>query len=169
LREYAFAATTSVGTTKPTRSHLEGRVVRGQGLTYRLVVGGRQTQVVRLQHVTFARKVPGRWARAHPPKSNVNPTASLLALLRGLVPTKHGVRDAGVAVVEGTVRPAAAKVAGLPEPAGPVRAEVSFDRHHRVVMLLVRTATAVGNRAVAVTIRTTYSRFGAVPAIRRPA
>jgi hypothetical protein len=167
VHEYAFAATTSVGTTKPTRSHLEGRVVRGQGLTYRLYVGGQQTQVVRLQHVTFARKVPGKWARGHPPNSNVNPTASLLTVLRGLVPTKHGVQGS-VAVVDGTVRPAAAKAAGLPDPAGPVRATVSVDKRGRVVALVIRAATAVSDRAVAVTIRTTYSRFGAVPGIRRP-
>ena len=168
LREYAFAATTSVGSTRPTRSRLEGRVVRGQGLTYRLSVGGVQTQVVRLRHVTFARKVPGKWARDHPPNSNVNPTATLLALLRGFAPSGDVEGRQRVRAIRGTVQAAAARAAGLPDPVGVVRAVLGVDGRGRVVGRLVRTATAVGDRAVAVVISTTYSRFGDVPAIRRP-
>jgi hypothetical protein len=168
LREYAFVATTSVGATRPTRSRLEGRVVRGQGLTYRLSIGKERTEVVRLRHVTFARKVPGAWSRGGQPNADVNPTASLLALLRGFVPTERGPLGGGGAVLRGTVRPAAGHAAGLPDPTGTIRALVSLDGRGRVVALVIRTDTTAGGNSVAVTIETRYSRFGDVPGIHRP-
>jgi hypothetical protein len=168
LREYAFDATTSVGSTQSTRSHINGRLVRDQGLAYEVVVGKKRTKVVRLRHVTYVRQLPGEWAKLRKRTAIVNPTASLLALLRGITPTERRLPGDGGAVLRGTVRPAAAQAAGLPDSTGAIRALVSMDKRRRVVALIVRIDTVAGDSSVAVSIQTTYGRFGAVPAIRRP-
>jgi hypothetical protein len=97
----------------------------------------------------------------------VNPTASLLALLRGLVPTDRAAAGAGTRV-QGSLPVAAAHRAGIPTDRRPAEVSVTLDHRGRVVVLSVSTSTAAGNSSVRVSVHTTYQRFGHVRPVHRP-
>ena len=167
VHSYRFTADERIVAASGQRSHVSGGLVRGQGLTYRLTVGHRTTQVVRLRKATYVRVVPHAWSRLRHPRKLMNPTASLLQILHALQPvrlaTSHGVK-----AVHGVLAPAAARAAGLPATkAGNVT--VTIGPGDRVVALNVRTTTRTGGRDVTVQLRTAYSGFGQVRPIRKPA
>jgi hypothetical protein len=166
LHRYAFSATTRLGAAQDVTTRIDGRVVRGSGLAYRLVAGGQHTEVVRLRHATFVRKVPGRWHRLHSPRSIVDPTGTLVGVLRGIRATELSGRG-GDRRVRGTLAPDAARRAGLPPLEDLARVELRLDRDNRVTALEVRARTAAGSSTVALVIRTTY-RFGHLAPVRRP-
>lgn len=163
LRRYAFTATTTIAAARATTISLTGRVVRGQGLTYRLHSSQRRTEVVRLRHRTFVRRLHGHWHRLVHPRAITNPTASLVAVLRALRPTDVSGRR-----VHGSLAAAGARAAGIPTDGSPARVTLTVDRHGRVVALGINTATKAGANVVSVNVHTAYSRFGHVPAVRRP-
>ena len=166
VRSYSFTADEQVVAASTQRTHLAGSLVRGQGLTYRLTVGHKTTQVVRLRTATYVRVVPRRWSRLRHPRRLLNPTASLLQILRGLQPLRIASSHA-VTAVHGVLPPAAARASGLPaDKAADVT--VTMDGRGRVVVLDVRTSARVSGHDVKVWLRTAYSDFGHVARIRRP-
>jgi hypothetical protein len=167
VRSYSFTARTVVQANQTVHSTITGRVVRGNGLTYRLTTGKQRTQVVRLPSGTYVRQVPGKWSRLTHPRRVVNPTHSLLAVVRGLTPTDVAESGHGQ-VVRGSLTAAAAAKAGLPHDRGLVHAAVRIDRHGRVVGLVVRTHTAAGATAVGVVVRSSYLRFGRARPVHPP-
>ncbi|MDQ1695473.1 MAG: hypothetical protein QOJ03_826 [Frankiaceae bacterium] len=141
------------------RTTIRGRLVRGNGVAYRLVVGKHRTQVVRIRRGTYVRKVPGRWSRLNHARAVVNPTKTLLAVLRGLIPTAL-TSVGGRSRIEGRLAPAAAKKAGIPTDNRPASVVVTLDRAARVTLLAVSTSTKAGTNSVTVTVRSTYRGFG---------
>src|SRR4051812_23311495 len=112
-RSYTFAAHTTVRAKGAARTAIRGRVVRGNGVAYRLTAGNRVTQVVRIHRGTYVRQVPGRWSRLAHPRVVSDPSDTLLAVLRGMSPV--GVEGpAGRRVVRGALTGRAAGRAGLP-------------------------------------------------------
>ena len=168
LHSYAFAAVTTIAAAQRTRITVTGRLVRGEGLTYRLHTAKRRTEVVRLRHHTYVRRLHGRWHELVHPRSVVNPTATLVAVLRGTRAIDRTELSDGRARIRGDVTPAAAKRAGIPTGAGPVMVTVTLDAAGRVVSLAVNAMTTAGTTEVAVHVRSAYSRFGHVRAVRRP-
>lgn len=167
-RSYSFIADERIAAGTVVQTHLSGRLVRGRGLAYTLTVGNRRTQVVRLPHATFLRTVPGRWSRLTKPRKLVNPTATLLGVLRGMTATGVITRS-GARVVSGQLAAADAGVAGLPQLSAPAHVVVVVARAGDVVGVQLRAQTAVNGHPVAISIRTRYASFGHVAAIRRPA
>jgi hypothetical protein len=161
---YRFDATETVAAKTPVTTHVAGSVVRTQGVSYSLTVGRTTTQVVRITGATFVRKVPGKWSRLHTARPVADPTASLAAVLRGL--TDATLADA--TTVAGVLPSAAAKAAGIPTAADPAQVTVTVDAAGHVTRLTVHTSTQAGATPVAVTLVTSYSAFGRVPALRRP-
>jgi hypothetical protein len=166
VRSYRFVADEQLVAASGLRTHLAGSLVRDQGLTYRLTVGHKTTQVVRLRAATYVRVVPHRWSRLRHPRQLANPTSTLLQILYALQPirlaTSHGVK-----AVHGRLAPAAARAAGLPATRA-ADVTVTIDRGGHVVALDVRTTTQISGHDVMVSLRTAYSGFGQVGAIRRP-
>jgi hypothetical protein len=156
-------ADTTVQAGNAARSHLTGRVVRGRGTAYRLTVGHRTTQVVRSRHATYVRKAPGPWSRLAHPHAIVNPTATLLGVLRRMVPTGR----TGARTIVGQLSPSAARQVKLPH-GGPAQVLVRLDRAGHVMGLLVRAQARAGTQTVGVLVRTSYTNFGQVAPIRRP-
>ena len=167
VRSYRFVADEQIVAATRASTHLAGSLVRGQGLTYRLTVGGRQTQVVRLRNATYVRTVPHAWSRLHHPRQLANPTVTLLAILRDLRPDGLA-RVHGVTAVHGELAPAAARRAGIPASQA-AQVTLTLDRSGRIIALDVETTTQAGGHDVRVQLRTSYSGFGAVPRIRKPA
>jgi hypothetical protein len=166
MQAYRFVADEQISAATRLRTHLAGSVVRGQGLAYRLTVGGKTTQVVRLRSATYVRVVPHRWSRLQHSRRLVDPTATLLQILHGLRPTGLATSH-GFTAVHGTLPPPAARAAGLPA-TRPAEVTVTIDPHGRVVAVDLRTTTQVSEREVTVRLRTSYEAFGDVGAIRRP-
>jgi hypothetical protein len=167
VRSYRFAVGERLVATSTQSSRLVGSVVRGEGLIYVLTVGGKRTEVVRLRRATYVRVFPHRWSRLRKPRQLANPTATLLAVLRRMIPTS--LRQVGRGrVVTGVVPAASARSAGLPPTQAPARAVVTVDKagHVRVLRLMART-TANGH-AVVIALRAAYSGFGRVARISRP-
>ena len=158
-RSYAFTARTTVRAKGAAHTVVTGRVVRGNGVAYRLKVGKQVTQVVRVHRGTYVRKVPGRWSRLAHPRAVANPGATLLAVLRGLTPTAV-TGSSGHRRVRGSLTAAAAARARLPHDHALARVVVTLDRKHRVTGLVVRTHAMAGARPVRVLVRSSYSHFG---------
>lgn len=165
---YQFDATESVAAKTPVTTHLVGAVVRNQGVSYTLTVGRTTTQVVRITTATYVRKVPGKWARLKTPRTIADPTGSLLAVLRGLAGATVASTDATSTTLAGTLPATAAKAAGIPVNGEPAQVTVTVDPAGHVTRLTVHTSTQAGTTPVAVTLVTSYSAFGRVPALRRP-
>src|SRR4051794_3312153 len=146
LRSYAFHARTTVSAAGSARSVVDGRVIRGRGLTYRLTAGGKRTEVVRTRTGTYVRRLPGRWSKLAHPRTVLDPTGTLLIVLRGITPTS--VSGDGTTVVRGTLARAAATDAGLPRSSAPANVVTTIDRAGRVVALTVRTTTRAGTQDV---------------------
>jgi hypothetical protein len=167
VRSYSFRARTTVQAKQVAHSTITGRVVRGNGVAYRLRIGKKTTQVVRIHRATYVRKVPGRWSRLKHPRSVVNPGATLSAVLRGITPT--GVTQSGHGrVIRGALSAHAAGKAGLPHDRDLARVVVRLDRHYRVVDLMVHTRTAAGSHTVGVVVHSSYAGFGKARRIHRP-
>jgi hypothetical protein len=167
-RSYDFTARTTVRAKGAAHTVVTGRVVRGNGVAYRLRVGKRVTQVVRIHRGTYVRPVPGRWSRLSHPRAIVNPSATLLAVLDGLTPT--GVTGpARHQAIRGSLTARAAERAGLPHDQDLARVLLRLDRAHHVTGLVVRTHTAAGRHLVSVLVRSSYGDFGRGRPIRPPA
>ncbi|HET6816759.1 MAG TPA: hypothetical protein VFH66_05985 [Mycobacteriales bacterium] len=166
VRSYSFDVHEQLAAGRAQSSRLVGAVVRGEGLTYRLTVGRRTTQVVRLRAATYVRVVPGRWSRLRHPRRLADPTASLLQILGALVPTGMGHAQ-DITAVHGFLPIAAAARAGLPA-TRPADVTVTMDGRRRVLALDVTTKTQAAGRDVTVTLRATYDAFGRVARIRKP-
>jgi len=166
-RSYVFAADTTFVAASRLQTHIVGRVVRGQGLAYSLTVRSKRTQVVRLRSITYVRVVPHRWSRLKP-HSIVNPTTTLLAVLRALSPTDVTDGGHGKRVVHGTLDAAAAQAVGLPKGAQKVTVTVIVDRTGHVIALVMNTTVPVSSRVLKVDVRTSYGAFGHVAPIRKP-
>jgi hypothetical protein len=165
---YRFDATETVAAKTPVTTRLVGAVVRRQGVSYTLTVGRTSTQVVRVKAATYVRKVPGKWSRLHTPRKVADPTASLIAVLRGLAGGSIASSTAQATTVAGTLSASAAKAAGIPAGTEPAQVTVGVDAAGHVTRLTVHTSTQAGTTSVAVTLVTSYSAFGRVPALRRP-
>jgi len=167
MRAYRFVADEQIIATTALRTHLVGSLVRGQGLTYRLTVGRKTTEVVRLRSATYVRVVPHRWSMLHHPRRLVNPTATLQQILGSMRPTGLATSH-GITAVHGVLRPAAARAAGLPA-TNPTDVTVTIDPHGRVIAVNLRTSTVAAGHDVTVLLRTAYSGFNRVSPIRKPA
>src|SRR5437764_1599098 len=137
MRAYRFVADEQVIATTRLHSHLAGSLVRGQGLAYRVTVGSKTQEVVRLRSATYVRVVPHHWARLKHPKRLADPTATLQKILRGLRPSGLATSH-GITAVHGTLTPAAARASGLPA-TRPVEVTVTIDPHGRVGAVDLRT------------------------------
>ncbi len=168
VSSYAFVADTTVEAKKSVHTIVRGRVVRGKGLAYRLATGGQRTEVVRTRHATYVRRRPGHWSRLAHPRSLVDPSATLLAVLRGLRSPTTSSGPPGTTRISASLPAAAARDAGLPAEAADARVAVWVDRRGRVVRLMVASGTHAGAQAVDVSVRTSYSHFGRVPAVKPP-
>ncbi|MDQ1703995.1 MAG: hypothetical protein QOF18_361 [Frankiaceae bacterium] len=168
VRSYRFSATTTVAARQAVRTVIVGRVVRGEGLAYRLRVGQQRTQVVRTRRATFVRGVPGHWARLQRPRPIANPTASLRAVLAGLTATKVSPAPGGAHRVRGSLSPAAARRAGIPTDRRPADVVVTLDRRARVTGLTISTSTSAGTHSVTVTVHSTYGGFDRIARISAP-
>ena len=167
LREFTFAATTTLTAKQTVRTSLSGRIISGKGIAYQLTVGAKRTQVVRLPGATYVRPVPGSWSRLTKPRAVVHPTATLLALLHGLTPTFVS-HPGGRTRIVGMLAAVPAKAAGVPVTGAPARAIVFLDRSGRVIEVALRSSAAAGSRTVRVAVVTHYGHFGHVPPITRP-
>jgi hypothetical protein len=167
LRSYAYAAATTLAAKKPVHTRILGRFVRGQGIAYRFVVDGKRSDVVRTRNATYVRRHPGGWSRLRHPKTALDPTASLLAVLRGFEATGLTHTD-GTTRLDGKLPVEALKRADLPEDGASADAHLLLDARHRIVGVVISSGATVGTRAVTVTIRSSYSRFGHVAPVRRP-
>ena len=163
-RSYRFDALETVAASTPVTTRLSGTVVRTSGVSYTLTAGHTRTQVVRVRTATYVRKVPGRWAKLRSATPVADPTASLLALLRGLA----GATSSGRSTVSGTLSGAAARSAGIPTDGSPARVRLTIDRAGHVTDVSVRTSTAAAGKAVAVTLVSTYSAFDRTASLRPP-
>ncbi|HEU5034964.1 MAG TPA: hypothetical protein VFT62_09445 [Mycobacteriales bacterium] len=168
LHSYAFTAQTTVAARHQVRTTLTGRVVRGEGVAYRLRVGHRRTEVVRTRRATYVRKLPGQWARLAHPRAVTNPTATLLALLRGMTAVEVRGGPAGSKQVRGRIDPPTARAAGIPADGRPAEVAVTLDRHAHVTAVVVRTGTQAGRHAVTAVVHTSYRGFDHVSAIHPP-
>jgi hypothetical protein len=167
VRSYRFDVSERLVAASTQRSRLIGSVVRGQGLSYLLTVGGKRTQVVRLRRATYVRAVPHRWSKLHRSRRLLNPTATLLRILSALRPEQVS-RSGGDLVVRGSLAAPAARLAGLPADT-PALVTVTVDRRSRVVRLVTHSATQAGSQGVDVQIVSDYRDFDAVPRIQAPA
>jgi hypothetical protein len=168
VASYAFVADTTVEAKTPVHSTVRGRVVRGKGLAYRLSTGGQLTEVVRTRRATYVRRQPGHWSRLAHPRSVVDPTATLLAVLRGLRSSTTTSGPHGATRISARLPAATARDAGLPAETADAHVTVWVDRRSRVVRLVVVSRTHAGAQAVDVTVRTSYSRFDRVAAVKLP-
>jgi hypothetical protein len=167
LREFAFTASTTLAANQTVRTTLTGRVIRGKGIAYRLTVGQKKTQVIRVRSGTYVRPVPGTWSKLTTPKAIVNPTATLLALLKEMTPT--GVsHPSGNTRVDGVLAAGAAKAVGIPATGTPADAVVLIDPHGRVIAVTLRGAATAGSRVVHVSVISRYSHFRHVQPIHHP-
>jgi hypothetical protein len=167
LREFSFTASTTLAANQKVRTTLTGRVIRGKGIAYRLTVGQKKTQVIRVRAGTYVRSVPGQWSKLATPKAVVNPTATLLALLKQMTPT--GVsHPSGNARVDGVLAAAAAKAVGIPATGSPANAVVLIDRRGRVIAVTLRGTATAGNSVVHVSVISRYGHFGHVQPIKHP-
>ena len=166
VRSYRFVVDERLVAGSAANSRLVGALVRGQGLTYRLKVGRRTTEVVRLRAATYVRVVPRRWSRLHRPHRLADPTASLFQILNAMVPVAIGHSN-HIAAVNGFLAVAAARAAGLPA-SRPADVTVTMDSRGRVIALDVDTVTQAAGRDVKVRLRATYTGFGTVTRIRPP-
>ena len=167
LHAFSFTARTTLDANQTVRSSLSGRVISGRGIAYRLSVGGKRTQVVRVRHATYVRSVPGGWSKLAKPRAVVHPSATLVALLQGMTPTfvshpKHRTR------VVGMLPPGPAKAAGVPVSGAPARAIVVMDHRNRVVQVELRSTANASGHTVRVVVTTHYGNFNHVRAIARP-
>jgi hypothetical protein len=167
LHAFSFTARTTLDANQTVRSSLSGRVVSGRGIAYRLSVGGKRTQVIRIRHATYVRSVPGGWSKLAKPRAVVHPSATLVALLTGMTPTfvSHPKQETRVV---GTLPPGPAKAAGVPVSGAPARAVVVIDKHNRVVQVALRSTANAGGHTVRVAVATHYGDFNHVKAITRP-
>jgi hypothetical protein len=166
MRSYRFVADEQIIATTRLRTHLAGSLVRGQGLAYRLTVGSKTTQVVRLRSATYVRVVGHHWSQLHHPRRLVNPTATLRQILGAMRPTGLAISH-GITAVHGVLTPTAAKAAGLPA-IRPAEVTVTVDPQGRVIAVDLRTTTLAAGRDVTVRLRSTYNGFGQVDRIRKP-
>jgi len=166
VRSYRFVADEQIMATTRLRTHVAGSLVRGQGISYRVTVGKRTTQVVRLRTATYVRTVPHRWARLLHPHRLVNPTATLQQILHDLRPTGLATSH-GITAVHGVLTAAAARAAGLPA-TRPAEVTVTIDPHGRVIAVEVGTTTRAAGHDVTVRLRTAYDGFDKVSRIRKP-
>ena len=164
VTSYRFNAFETVNARTPVTTRVTGAVVRNSGVSYAHVVGATTTQVVRIKGATYVRKVPGKWAKLRNPRPVADPSASLAAILHGLT----GVTRVDANTVAGTLPAGAAKAAGIPVGAQPAQVTVTVDGAGHVVHVTVHTTTQAGSTPVAVTLATSYSAFGRVPALRPP-
>lgn len=167
LHAFSFTARTTLVARQTVRSSLSGRIVNGRGIAYRLSVGGKRTQVIRIRHATYVRSVPGGWSKLTKPRAVLHPTATLVALLHGMAPTFVSHPGHGTRVV-GMVAPGQAKAAGVPVSGAPARAIVTMDSHHRVLEVSLRTTANAGGHTVRVVVTTHYGNFNNVKPIKRP-
>ena len=166
-RSYRFDVDERLVAASTLRTRLIGSLIRGQGLTYLFTVGRKRTEVVRLRHATYVRAVPRRWSRLRKPRRLANPTATLLAVLRGMSPM--ALRSDGRSrVVSGTLTGSAASKAGLPPTDRPVDVVVTLDRAGHVTALRLTAHTTASGHDVLIAVRGAYSGFGQVRRIRRP-
>jgi hypothetical protein len=148
------------------RTHVSGSLVRGQGITYRVTVGSRTTQFVRLRSATYVRVVPHRWSRLLHPRRLLNPTATLQQILRDLRPTGLATSH-GITAVHGVLTAAAARAAGLPA-TRPAEVTATIDPQGRVIGIALSTSTRAAGHDVTVRLRTSYDGFDKVSRIRKP-
>lgn len=167
LSEFTFTASTIVAAKQTVHTAITGRVIRGRGIAYALTVGHKKTQVVRIRSGTYVRSVPGTWSKLATPKSVVNPTATLVALLRELTPTAVS-RSSGDTRVVGVLAANAAKSAGIPATGAPATAVVLLDRQSRVIAVTLRGTTTAGSHVVHLSVISRYGHFDHVAPIRRP-
>jgi hypothetical protein len=166
VHSYRFDVTERVVAASTQRSRLIGSVVRGEGLSYLLTVGGKRTQVVRLRRATYVRAVPHKWSKLRRSRRLLNPTATLLRILHALRPEQL-LRSGQGAVVHGQLAATAARLAGLPA-SNPALVTVTIDKRGRVVRLVIHSATQSGGQGVDVQLVSDYSGFDSVRPIRKP-
>jgi hypothetical protein len=167
LHAFSFTARTTLEAKQTVRTTLSGRVIDGHGIAYRLSVGGKRTQVIRVRHATYVRSVPGGRSKLAQPRTVLHPTATLVSLLQGMTPTFVSHRQ-GLTRVVGMLAPRPAKAAGVPVTGAPARAIVIIDRHGRVVDVSLRSTTSAGSKTVRIAVATRYANFNHVRAITRP-
>jgi len=167
LRQFSFTASTTLAAKQTVHTSLTGRLIRGKGIAYRLTVGHKKTQVIRVRTGTYVRSVPGKWSKLATAKSVVNPTATLLDLLQEMTPT--GVsHPSGNTRVDGVLAASAAKAVGIPATGSPANAVVLIDRHGRVIAVTLRGKATAGSNVVRVSLVSRYNHFGHVQPIHRP-
>lgn len=167
IHQFAFVASTTLAANQTVRTTLTGRVIRGEGIAYQLKVGDRKTEVIRVHSGTYVRQVPGKWSKLATPKAIVNPTGTLLALLKEMTPT--GVsHPSGNTRVDGVLPASAAKAVGIPTTSSPANAVVLINRRGRVIAVTLRGSATAGSRVVHVSVISRYSRFGHVAPIHHP-
>jgi len=167
LREFSFTGRTALEANQTVRSTVTGRVINGRGIAYRLSVGGKRTQVIRIRKATYVRQVPGGWSKLVKPRAVLHPTATLEALLHRMTPTFVSHPGHSTRVV-GMLSANAAKAAGVPVSGSPARAVVIMDEHARVVSVSLRSVATAGSHNVRVAVVTHYGNFNHVRAITRP-
>lgn len=167
VRQFSFTAATTLAANQTVRTTLSGRVIRGKGIAYRLTVGQKKTQVIRVHSGTYVRQVPGKWSKLATPKAIVNPTSTLLALLKGMTPT--GVsHPSGNTRIDGVLPTSAAKSVGIPATGSPANAVVLIDRHGHVIAVSLRGTDTVGTKVVHISVTSRYGHFGHVQPIHHP-
>jgi hypothetical protein len=167
LRSYRFSATVVTATPKSRlTTTLTGTVVRGVGVSYSLASGGHRTQVIRVRRATYLRKVPGKWSRLRKPIPVSDPTASLLAILRGLATATASSASSGTTVT-GTLTRSASAAAKLPT-GGASTVIVVIGRDGRVDSVRVTVATTAGTAPVRVTSVTRFSGFDLARTVKAP-
>lgn len=167
LHAFTFTAKTTLDANQTVRTSLSGRVINGRGIAYRLSVGGKHTQVIRIRRATYVRSVPGGWSKLAKPRAVLHPSATLVALLHGMTPTLISHPNHRTRVV-GMLPAAAAKAAGVPVSGAPALAVVVLDGHNRVVQVALHSSANAGGHTVRVAVVTHYGHFNHVRAITRP-
>jgi hypothetical protein len=166
-RSYRFDATVVIATTHSLAQRITGSVVRNQGVAYTFTSGRNREQVVRLRGATYVRVLPGKWSKLRKPRPVTDPTASLLAVLRGI----QAPHVTGAGQVTGVLDAAAAKTAGVPTvPGARAAVVVTLDAAHHVTRLTIDTKSRTTNATASVPIKvsTSYSAFNRVPALHKP-
>ena len=167
VHQFAFTASTTLAANQTVRTMLTGRVIRGKGIAYQLKVGNRKTEVIRVHAGTYVRQVPGKWSKLVKPKAIVNPTGTLLALLKEMTPTAVS-HPSGNTRVDGVVAAASAKAVGIPATGSPANAVVLINKRGRVIAVTLRGTATAGSKVVHVSVISRYSHFSHVRPIHHP-
>lgn len=169
INSYRFTAEETLSAARSVRSLIVGEVVTGEGVAYRLTVGHRQTQVVRLPGMTYLRTVPGHWSRISRAQHLADPSATLLGVLRALQPVTVTIAPHGQQTVRGDLAADAATTLGIPAHGAAARVSATLDAAGHVVSLTIRAVTSSDGQPIAVLVHATYSNFNQIKPIQRPA